>query len=386
MAKFLGSMADSSDGAYCLSCTKPIADNENQLACSGVCGKSVHLECTQMTKSAMKAVEDYENILFHCDECITNSIKTVNNKVDGLYAILERIERNMKAIDRKIEEVGKKSSGDIERVRELFKPNGGQETVETFANVLKKIPKKVVLVKPKNSENSDSKKTVEAVKRHIDPKKIKVKAVSNISNGGAAIECGDDEAFETVKRITLAKMGDSFQVTEAKQRIPKLKIVGINEKLNEEEIKETLKIQKEFLINDAELKVIRVYEVKNKYYNAIVEMSTDSFAQCLTAGKVHVGWDCCKVYEEIPVMICMKCCGYYHIAKECKQIDIVCRKCGGNHKMIECTVEEPKCVNCSSANEKQGFKFDVKHVANDAKCAVRKQRAEVAKRRRERLQ
>lgn len=370
--------AASSGPMVCSKCTEIIAERHDYIVCDGVCGRSIHLDCTQLTKSAVKATKDFENVLFSCDECITNSIKTVNNKVDGIYAILDRLEKRIESIGKTTKAIEKGTAVSEQRGGSKSNPN---EKQTSFADVVKKRIKKVVLVRPKDtSKYSDSKQLKEQIKTNIDPTKINVCAMSNIAHGGVAIECNSDEAVEAVKKIATEKMGADFNIEEAKQRKSRIKIVGMNENHSNEDICEMLKKQNEYLADDSDINVIRTYEVNKKYYSAIIEMNKNSYDQCISDGSVRIKWDKCKVFEELPLIVCMKCCGYNHLAKECKQKEIVCRKCGSNHKLIDCKSDDTKCVNCDIANKKNGFNFNIKHKSNDPICEVRKQKLEWVRR------
>lgn len=367
-------MGNSSDGIYCSICNEAISEEEEYLMCGSVCGRAVHLDCTQIKKPAKKIIEQYENIIFSCDECITNSIKTVNNKVDGLYAVLDRMEKKMNSMRDECDAM-KKLLG--ENNIKFTEPSNKNRENNTYANVLKKKQTKVVLVRPKKAEaNSDSKKTKEDIKKNFDPKNSKIMSVVNISGGGVAIECKDKTALEAIKIIAEQKLGKEYTIEDAKERKPRVKIVGMNEKHTDEAIVEMIKAQNEYLANDEHVKVIRSYEVNNKYWSAIVEIGKEQYQQCIELGSVNIHWDKCKVYEEVPLTMCMKCCRYNHVAQNCKFERIVCRKCGENHKMSECTANESKCINCETANRKHGFKFDVQHKVDSSNCEVRKQKIE----------
>lgn len=283
------------DSSECTKCGETIGHEEDQLMCGGVCGRSVHMNCTQLTKHALKAVRENENIIFSCDECITNSIKTVNNKVDGLYAMLNRMEAKLNAVfsmlkDDKQETVNEKDQTGNSKTK---------NEKRSYASVTKQTPKKVVLVRPKNTESKgDSRQTKETIKLNFDPKTSNITSVTNISKGGVAIECKDAAAFEKVKIIANDKMGDEYFIEEAKNRKPKVKIVGMSEKYTNEEIIEMLKSQNEYLANDVDLKIVRAYEVNKKYFSAIAEISIENQERCIQTGFVNISWDRCKVYEE----------------------------------------------------------------------------------------
>ena len=46
----------------------------------------------------------------------------------------------------------------------------------------------------------------------------------------------------------------------------------------------------------------------------------------------------------------------------------VCAKCGGNHRLVECTANVEKCVNC----ERKGHS-DLNHQTNGTNCPVYKE-------------
>lgn len=344
--------------------------------CGSVCGRSVHRSCTQLSKHAMNAARESENLIFMCDECISYSIRTVNNKVDGLYAIIDRLEKKLDSVHSELNNQKRVSEN------EKGQPTSGGDKTNTYANMAKKMARKVVLVRPKSTNtNVDAKKTKQKIKMNFDPKNANINAITNISGGVVAIECKNDAALEQIKRIANEKMGNEYDIEEAKERKPKIKIVGMSEKLSDDEITETLKSQNEFLANDTDLKIIRSYEVNKKYFSAIAEMSKENQEQCMQIGFVNIGWDRCKIYEEIPLTMCMKCCRYNHIAKNCKHEKIVCRKCGDDHTLSECQSAELKCINCDTANKKHGFKFDINHKVDDKNCKVRAQKIDMVKRR-----
>ena len=52
-----------------------------------------------------------------------------------------------------------------------------------------------------------------------------------------------------------------------------------------------------------------------------------------------------KVFDSYIVYQCFKCQEFNHSVKHCDK-NQVCAKCGGNHKLVECTANVEKCVNC----------------------------------------
>ena len=68
------------------------------------------------------------------------------------------------------------------------------------------------------------------------------------------------------------------------------------------------------------------------------------------------------------VIQCYRCQGFGHKANACSQ-EARCIRCGGNHKLAECTVhrDNPKCANCNgnhAASYKGGSKYQDELSAN----------------------
>lgn len=84
----------------------------------------MHRECTTIDKNGLKAVLNHENITYTCDECITYSMRAINNKVNGLYAVIDRLEKKIDALT---------SSGGGVKIA-----GGNVDKNSTFAEVVKK--------------------------------------------------------------------------------------------------------------------------------------------------------------------------------------------------------------------------------------------------------
>lgn len=269
----------------------------------------------------------------------------------------------------------------IDVVTERAKMSGNSDSARsneanTYANALKS-NKNVVIIRPK-SNDVQSKATRKKVQECIDPTSDGVSYMGNIRRGGVAVTCRDEQSMRKVKE-TMEKLSNEFSVDVAKRRNPKIKIVGLSEELDNDTICNKIRAQNEWAADANTLKLLKTYSVNDKYFSAIVEVDPKMFDKCMRSKCVNIGWDRCKVYEQVNVLMCLKCCGYNHLAKDCKHKE-ACRKCSGEHKTAVCTSNAEKCINCVTANMKYKLKLDVNHHVHSTECEVRKRKVENAKR------
>ena len=74
------------------------------------------------------------------------------------------------------------------------------------------------------------------------------------------------------------------------------------------------------------------------------------------------------MYDGTEFVQCMKCRGYNHLARDCKNQEI-CLICHGQHRTVNCESQEKimKCINCTLY-----MGLDEKHfIFNLYKCILR---------------
>lgn len=98
--------------------------------------------------------------------------------------------------------------------------------------------------------------------------------------------------------------------------------------------------------NTIEGKIIRkVAKANLKKTVVIAEINTGTREKFLRLEKLKIGWNMCKVQDYIEILRCYKCCGYYHLAKDCTKKE-TCGNCANHHATKEYKSEIKKCVNC----------------------------------------
>lgn len=82
----------------CIACQQNIETNEEEVKCDGVCGKKIHAQCAFLNAKEVKILNEHENIQYICDTCTTFSLRTVNNKINGIYEYLYKIDKRTQDI------------------------------------------------------------------------------------------------------------------------------------------------------------------------------------------------------------------------------------------------------------------------------------------------
>lgn len=416
----------------CIACQMQIInDNDDKvIKCDGACGRIIHSDCTQLTKTAIKSIKDFENIVYRCDDCMRYSLKAINNKVDGLYRYIFEInnrtkenkeainnvlvavnEMNMNinvmkenkknddkktttiAMDRTVRcvDVNNKNNNNkqqpvnlngIVNNNETWKKNNAKKSAQNRemssqnhklsitgknkmhqkknkaeSNVIdltdeaqkKKTEIKKVIIKPKANQSSD--KTLDDITHSINPQSVNIMNVRKAKNGSVIIECENEKEIEKFK-TQYNVITNEYDVRDLHMLMPKIKVIGITRKIEQNELIKKIKIQNAFLSN-TKMKVIKLFENakdKNEYI-AIIQIDVEGFDQIMKKKTIMIGWDKCIAKEHFGILRCHNCSGYNHTRAICTR-DKACGTCGGLHNSKECDTDIENCVNCTFANNK----------------------------------
>lgn len=298
---------------------------------------------------------------------------SVNKSVSEIKITLEEIQEMNNKIKNLIEEVKQVKVQVVEKP--VLKPSYSDKLKSSY---------ETLVIQPKEGTILTANQTRDKLKDNVNPVdlKIGIAHIKNVLKGGVAISCGSKQEIDKLKEEVQNKLGEDFMIHAVQKKKPRLKIVGIDECLPEEEIKNCIYSQNSCVNKDvAEIKVVVIKKMKTKYM-AIIEVDKNTFNSILEKGKLKLGWSVCAVFESVNILRCFKCMGYGHKAENCTN-NTTCSKCGDQgHKMEECVSDLVKCVNCTITNEKFGLKLDYNHTAVNYMCPVYKRQIE---RRKERI-
>lgn len=120
------------------------------------------------------------------------------------------------------------------------------------------------------------------------------------------------------------KLGEDYNVQLPVLLNPRIKVFGIRDDLMDINVVECLKKHNECL-KDSTVKLIRNYK-RNNGTKVILEVDAKCMGACMQEGRLKINWERCRVFEDLNVYMCHKCCGFNHMGGTCKN-KFACVKC-----------------------------------------------------------
>lgn len=363
-------------GRICKLCNKECAEGVERIHCMGPCNSDFHSKCVGFTPVSLKFYKSCDSLFFECEECRDNPYRMINKTLEKILSFMcilnermNRQETNSDAMFKQLEELNcnlQKFEDERSTVNELkeVKSNAMASSAEIYNGT---VSDAVVLVRPKTIQKcADTRADLD--KNNI-PKDIAM-SVNNLANGGIEIKCNKQDLPKLHENAT-KKLGEGYNVVVPKQHKPKIRVTKMSVKQSDVNIIASIRDQNE-LLRDADMKVLRVYEIKyNESYGAIIEVEPKAFNILMNEKVIVIGMNSCDVTECVSVLRCYKCCGYNHKSDICKNKK-ACLRCGGDHEMKECVATKSACVNCKRVAEKQKLNLDLNHPAWSKICPVLK--------------
>lgn len=172
-----------------------------------------------------------------------------------------------------------------------------------------------------------------------------------------------------------------YEVSTPKDVIPTIKIVGYDDDyMTDQNLIDALKCENSSIF-DEESVIKIVSNKKNRANRCVAEINVDvdTLQKCLAKKRAIIGFISCRIYEQIEVVRCFKCCRFGHIAADCTEKSYICPVCAGAHMVGECNSTVHKCANCVDAAERFNFVGDVNHSALSMTCPMMIKRIEKRK-------
>ena len=244
----------------------------------------------------------------------------------------------------KNEEKTKEISNRLETVTNELKNVTNNTDGRPYADIVKS--KKMLIIKSTNQ----SKKAVDNKKLIMSKLQTPVTAVKDTRDGHFAVQFDSRLNLEEAKKELEENSTDEIVVNEKGKLKPKIKIVNVTKM--DEDVIENLKRKNKWIANliENDDDLILKKEVDSRDVNkkhCIIKCSPKIRKAIYEhKDKVFTMMEQCNVYDAYQPYQCYKCQEFGHSADKCSNQQ-ACPKCGGNHKYIECKVDELKCKNCA---------------------------------------
>ena len=362
----------------CGDCLGAIREDSLSVACTGVCNRRFHISCVNIPADLYRQLKVISGLSWKCVDC---ERKCFTIDQPGLQSFLEQKYKEMLDnlnsvfVDLKsniLQATMSKSSASE-------KPPAPQVS-PSYSEIIKNKTQPAVIIKPKNTEQSAA-KTKTDIKKNINPvdSQLSLSKVKNVKNGGLLIGFSSKEENLRFKKMASEKLAENYDIQEIKGVQPRLKIVGMTESYNTDEIIEFVEHSVRnncTAINlNIECSVVKFFPTKKnkKIYQAIIQLDKSSYEVLISAGDLFIGYDHCYVFDAVEILRCFNCNGFHHTAKSCSKLKS-CPKCGTSdnldHTPADCQAETLNCVNCLNAVRDEKLLLDVKHGAWDLSCPM----------------
>jgi hypothetical protein len=264
----------------------------------------------------------------------------------------------------------------------------GQQSMASVMDT-KKYP---VLVTPNDRKTYHScksnKKTIKSIidnnNKKSKNKKICVNDVKYVGKGGLVLNCVTEKDSNDLIKC-LSQNTSHFSSKIPTKRWPKLKIMNVDEDIDEEFIVEELiaknvEIKDYFETNKSE-KIEDNIKVRFKFRRQektgsntwVLELKPKIFNLIKNKRRVFIGWHSCRTEEYLYIKRCYHCQRFGHTSNECRERDNnpSCGVCAGNHNTNTCSKDSVKmCVNCDRKNKLNPNRkqFNTSHTVFNKEC------------------
>ena len=357
----------------CGACLGAISDDNLSVKCAGTCNRRFHIICVNISASLSSQLNVVPGLSWKCGDC---NKKCFTIDQDGLHSFLEQKYSEM------LNNLNSVFSDLKSNFLKIAESKLSEPVIEhpSYSEIIKNKTQPAVIVKPKNSQQPVTKTKVD-INKNINTvdSNLTLSKVKNMKDGGVLVGFSSKEENQRFKLIASEKLAENYEIKEVKGVQPRIKIVGMTETYENQEIVEFVEhaIRNNCTgINlNIECSVIKVFPTKknSRLYQAIIQLDKTSYDTLIKVGDLFIGYDHCYIFDAIAILRCYNCNGFHHTSKYCSNKKS-CPKCGDyvdpSHTPANCKPDSPKCVNCVKAVNERKELLDVKHGAWDLSCPV----------------
>lgn len=380
-------------------CLKVVVENE-ALKCHE-CGVLFHQECVNIQKQLCQDMIRWKspNVQFRCDKCVEkdDSVKMMLDKISvGMVkmnkANNERFKQMIERVDNiesSLSDNGKKFVDEIVKVVEENKKETNEiwTAVTHRKNKKKKTSDPVVVITPKDKEQ-DRNVTKRSLRESINPTEYSVRGWSSASNNAVVIQCENNDERDKLMRETKEKLGDNYDVKKPKTRLPRMKILKVEQPDDDNDaFLKDLRGRNPSINNDKfKLEIIYREQVKIKgrdvdgCFNIVLQTDGETFKTIMSEGRLRTTWKICKVVDNVYLRRCYKCYGFNHESKDCVHPNIACSSCSLPHLQRDCKATDMRCIVCVNTNKRiKGLNLQENHTIWSKECPVYQRKLAISK-------
>lgn len=340
--------------SVCVFCSAAIK-RKPSISCA-ICKKQAHPTCVTETVDLVQLLSSIKGLSWKCNDCSENCISM--NHADISKLLDEKVESVLSIVNDKIASI----QSDIAMTTKVSFPVTAEQP--SYSDILKNNTQPAIIIQPKNLGQPIS-QTKSDISQNINPSQsnIQLAKVKNLKNGGVLIGCKNSEDNVKFKKMVQEKMSQSYEVRELHGVLPRVRIVGMSEKLAEDQLADYIKKCNSDLLSNSECKLIKLFPLrKNKdIFQCILQLDRHSYDRVIKAGNLFVGFDSCAVFDAVEVYRCFRCNEFHHSSKFCKK-PISCPLCGKNHDVKQCKSKQFHCTNCANLKNIDNIDVSTDHA------------------------
>lgn len=199
--------------------------------------------------------------------------------------------------------------------------------------------------------------------------------------GKIIVECQKSGDRSILAGALKGNLGKQYKVFASNKKLPKIKIVEVEQKVEreceDEFIKKIIKQNELDMDRDTfKMQIVKMSKTGKNGKTIIMEVDPKTHKYFVEKARIKIGWKNCIVYDHVSVIRCYRCWGFNHHANDCRN-KISCQKCGQEHDSQECKSAVKKCVNCTKMTEKYKIEdLDNNHEATYINCESYKRMVE----------
>lgn len=356
--------------AKCNKCERSIRKTDEALQCEGICKYWFHAKCVGFTSKEYNMILQLgSRVIWCCNECKTGTYIPEEHKF--LQVVKETYAEMEKSLTDKLDKIENNLVTNLKRsYADITSCNIEKDIKRNQDYDIKKKEKIVTyIIKPKRIQKSED--TLTEVQEIVNPAETHtiIHNIKNINKGGIVIKTTENDQSEIFYKNLVEKTSAKYTVNISKQKDPRIKIIGVNRKYESHELMHDLKLQNQNIDETDEMKIVYQTETKTKKWIIFVEVKPKTYHKMIEKKYINIGWQTCKIFEDIYVKICTNCNRYGHKHIECKE-HTVCKTCGENHSQKDCKSNCKSCNNCKFYNEKYNNNYNTTHIVNSEECSV----------------